>query len=798
MAVRRMPHGLSLVVAFSLIALFAAAPAPASGAEPPGYGYFHTYAEMGAVIDDAVADHPNVAAKFSIGQSYQGRAIRAIRITANVNAGNAGKPEFFINGMIHGRERASGEMAIHMIEVLTNNYGQGTKLGQRVTSILQNAVVYIVPMVNPDGAEFDFQGGKFHKWRKNRQPIPGSSAVGVDLNRQFGYTWNCCPNGSSGNPSSDFYRGPNAWFAPEVRAYRNFVNDRAHRMKGILSLHSAGRQVLWPYAYTKQDVPHDMSAADHQAMVALGRGMAQRNGYRAEQGSDLYIVAGDQDDWAYGVHGIYGFTIEMAKGSAKRYYPSKSELNRDLDRNRKAILWFLEQADSGFGSQSLVRDPATSTAGQGSTVSSEAFAEAAAAATQKFKQSIFNANAVQPQKTNCWCVVAATRAWLRHMDTSFTVKQSDLNAFMTTKDKNDWTDPSTGYYIRCTGGSPKPSFAHDGRGMAWTLWENRPAGTDHGFQDYMTTTAKAMNWQFVRNIRATGDPVGAIVAGGKHAILVVGYKTKRDPFVENGTKNSLYGFRVWDPWYQAGFGNWSGWPAGGFSGNAYVTVQDWNKKYFKKDFNEGPYYYGAFVGILPAVNVEAPSDNPGRSYGQNAYETANADDATDPPSADPPNAPALAPSASVADAISNGLRAHDLLNDADLGNLPASYTVGTSVMVESLAAELPSYMLVELKVGDSVRAVASVNVTRRGYVFGELRPTTGDWRLPSTATMSSALRANGLTGQPRLVWGWTDEPSPPFAPFLSGADRAGRTTFITPFGTTNRIELVRGLTPTLR
>jgi hypothetical protein len=205
-------------------------------------------------------------------------------------------------------------------------------------------------MLNPDGGEFDFQGGKFHKWRKNRQPIPGTNAIGVDLNRQFGYTWNCCPGGSSGNPSSDFYRGPEPWFAPEVRAYRNFVNDRSNRLAGILSLHSAGRLVLWPYAYTKKDVPHDMTQADHSAMVALARGMARRNGYRAEQSSDLYIVAGDIDDWAYGAHGIYAFTIEMAKGSAKRYYPSQSELNRDFDRNRSAILWFLDEAAAGRGS----------------------------------------------------------------------------------------------------------------------------------------------------------------------------------------------------------------------------------------------------------------------------------------------------------------------------------------------------------------------------------------------------------------------------------------------------------------
>jgi hypothetical protein len=796
MAVSRVISGLLFALALSLIAILAPAPSPVVAAEPQGYGYFHTYAETNAVIDSAAAQHPNIADKFSMGQSHQGRAIRALRLTANVGAGNHGRPEVFINGLMHARERATSELAIHMIEVLTNNYGLDTPLGQRVTSILNSTVVYIAPMMNPDGAEFDFQGGRFHKWRKNRQPIPGSSAIGVDLNRQFGYTWGCC-GGSSGNPSSDFYRGPDPFFAPEARAYKNFVDSRASRMAGVLSLHSAGRLVLWPYAYTKQDVPHDMDPTDHQRMVALGRGMAQLNGYRAEQGSDLYIVDGDQDDHVYGRHGIYGFTIEMARGSAKRYYPSQSELNADLNRNRKAVLWFLEQMADGKGSAPAA-PAASSRAAIGSTIApgaSVSSALVANAATPKFNQSVYNSAVVQPQKTNCWCVVAGTRAWLRHLDPTLAIKQSDLNAFMTPRDKNDWTDPSTSYYMRCTGGSPSPSFAHDGRGMAWTLWNYRPANLPYGFNDYFTSGAKAMNWQFVRNIRATGAPVGAIVASGQHLILVVGYKTKLDPLAELGQDNSLYGFRVWDPWYQAGFGNWSGWPAGGFSGNAYVTIQDWNQKYFRKDVNEGPYYYGRFVGVLPTSTVAPPSDSPPHSYGQVAYTGANAA----APAEEQPQASAAAPARTIAAAIATGLRRHALLGDAELGNLPANYTIGTSVSVESLAAEMPSYELVELRVGDRVRAIATVNRTARGYVFGELRATTGDVRLPSSSVLRAQAAAHGLDRSVRLVWGWTDERVPHYAPFLAGTSSAtGRSAFVTPTGVTSQIELVRGLTPTFR
>lgn len=337
-------------------ALGAVGAAPVAAAEPPGYEYFHTYAETGAVIDAAVAQHPDIAQKFSIGTSYKGRSVWGIKLTSNVAAGSQGRPEVLIDGLTHARERASSELAIYMIDLLTDNYSLTTKLGRRVTAILNTRVVYIVPMVNPDGAVYDFKGGTFHRWRKNRQPIPNSTAIGIDVNRNFGFKWGCC-GGSSGDPSSDFYRGPSAWYAPEAVALRDFIDSRVvdgqQRITETLSLHSAARLVLWPYGYTRVDVPSTMTADDHQAFVALGKGMGQRNGYVAQQGSDLYITDGDADDWAYHAHGIFAFVIEMQRGSARRYYPSKSELDADIARNRPAVLWFLEQADCPYRAAGL-------------------------------------------------------------------------------------------------------------------------------------------------------------------------------------------------------------------------------------------------------------------------------------------------------------------------------------------------------------------------------------------------------------------------------------------------------------
>ena len=68
------------------------------------------------------------------------------------------------------------------------------------------ARVWIIPSLNPDGAEFDVAGGSYALWRKNRQPNAGSSAVGTDLNRNWSWQWGCCA-GSSAAPSSETFRG---------------------------------------------------------------------------------------------------------------------------------------------------------------------------------------------------------------------------------------------------------------------------------------------------------------------------------------------------------------------------------------------------------------------------------------------------------------------------------------------------------------------------------------------------------------------------------------------------------------
>jgi carboxypeptidase T len=333
-----------LVGALVVTLLGAVAPAYAAAADfPPGYTAYHTYAEMVADLDSVVAAHPTIVRKFSIGRSYQGRELWAAKISDNV-ATNENEPEVVFDSLTHAREHITVEMDLYLLHLLADNYGHDS----RITNIVNTREIFIIFMVNPDGGEYDISGGQFHSWRKNRQPIPNTTAIGVDLNRNFGFKWACC-GGASNDPTKETYRGPSPWFAPEVVAFRDFVRSRVvggrQQIRLAVTWHSSGKLVLWPYGYTTADVPKTMTADDHAAFVALGRAAGALNGYAAKQGSDLYITDGDQNAWTYHEQRIFQFTFEMGPGGDVSFYPTDDKIGTLTTVNRGAVLYLLEQAD---------------------------------------------------------------------------------------------------------------------------------------------------------------------------------------------------------------------------------------------------------------------------------------------------------------------------------------------------------------------------------------------------------------------------------------------------------------------
>jgi carboxypeptidase T len=240
------------------------------------------------------------------------------------------------------------EMGLYLLRELTSRYGTD----QRITRAVDTREIWLVFNLNPDGSEWDIATGSYRWWRKNRQPTSGSSAVGTDLNRNWDFRWGCC-GGSSASPSSDTFRGPFAFSAPETDAVRDFVDSRVvggvQQIKAGIDFHTYSELVLWPFGWTYADTAAGMSRDERDTFATLGRRMAATNDYTPEQASDLYITDGSIDDWLWGVHRIFGYTFEMYPDSfLPGFYPPDEVLARETARNRDAVLLLLESADCPY------------------------------------------------------------------------------------------------------------------------------------------------------------------------------------------------------------------------------------------------------------------------------------------------------------------------------------------------------------------------------------------------------------------------------------------------------------------
>ncbi len=305
---------------------------------PAGREGYHSYTELTSEVAAVASAHPDIVSLFSIGKSYQGRQLWAVKISDNVGVDEA-EPEVLFDGTHHADEHMGTEMTLHILHWLVDGYGSDP----RITNIVNSREIWIVFLMNPDGAEYDISGGRFHFWRKNRQPTPGTGYIGTDLNRNYSYRWGGGGR-TSANPQAITYRGPSAFSTPEDRAMRDFLASRVvggrQQIRAAITFHEYGRLVMWPYGYTMTDVPGDMTVQDHAALALIGRAMARTNGYRPEQASDLYISSGTSRDYEYGVYRIFSYTFELSAKS----YPDDSLIASETGRNKEAVLTLMERA----------------------------------------------------------------------------------------------------------------------------------------------------------------------------------------------------------------------------------------------------------------------------------------------------------------------------------------------------------------------------------------------------------------------------------------------------------------------
>jgi hypothetical protein len=306
--------------------------------------WFAEYKPLGAIsekLDELVAARPDLASRFSIGLSLEGREIFGIRITsAHRGPGRGCKPALFLNATQHAREWIAPMTAMYVAEALVNGYGADPY----ITNLVDNVEFLIVPVANPDGYIYTWTTDRF--WRKNRRPNAGGS-FGVDLNRNWGHQWGVTlPHSSAGNatPTSGVYWGTEPFSEPETQRLRDYIaskiNIRAHN-----DIHSYGQYILHPWGHTSAASP------DHQTFVSMGAAMQQRiqavHGRVYSPGTfytRLYPASGVANDWIYQQHGILSFLFELRGDS---FNPAPSHIRPGAEETLPAHLykaeWILER-----------------------------------------------------------------------------------------------------------------------------------------------------------------------------------------------------------------------------------------------------------------------------------------------------------------------------------------------------------------------------------------------------------------------------------------------------------------------
>lgn len=149
-------------------------PKPAEPAQPERH--YRNQAELVSAVRDLAKAHGDAIAVTKIGTSRDGREILAIRVALKGDVQPDSRPALLVTAGIDGDHLVGTEVAVDLAEKLATQAEEGTDPAK---SMLTKYTVYIVPRVNPDGAEHYFDDVK-QQWRRNNRPDDQDRDLNID------------------------------------------------------------------------------------------------------------------------------------------------------------------------------------------------------------------------------------------------------------------------------------------------------------------------------------------------------------------------------------------------------------------------------------------------------------------------------------------------------------------------------------------------------------------------------------------------------------------------------------------
>jgi carboxypeptidase T len=271
-------------------------------------GDYHDYYQTTTMLLQLEDTYPNFTNVFSIGRSVLGKDIWCIAITNELNTTE--KYSCLIDGCIHGHEWEGGEACLYLAEYLLIN----AKINTTINQILNTSIIYIVPLVNPDGRQND------RIWLGNHN--------GVDLNRNFDIFFGRL-RGHNLRLGKPFKRitiafikfppnQPPKWWRncgrypfsePESQALRDIMQSLdKQKFSFYVDCHTATHEVVTPWVVFKP--PFEMKSQEKQVFEDVLNWVESNTEYGAYLGGPVNC-GGVAMDWCFQEFRIPSFVFEI-------------------------------------------------------------------------------------------------------------------------------------------------------------------------------------------------------------------------------------------------------------------------------------------------------------------------------------------------------------------------------------------------------------------------------------------------------------------------------------------------------
>ncbi|MFL5735296.1 MAG: M14 family metallopeptidase [Chloroflexia bacterium] len=335
------------------------------------FAHYYKYDEIRRFLDDVEREYPKLVSVSSIGKSYEGRDIMLATITNKETGPDTEKPAYWIDANTHAVEVTGSAVALYTIGAYTSKYGHD----ERVTQLLDNFTLYVLPRITVDGSETFLTTPHWLRSSMRRYPfledreglypddIDGDGKI-LDMRikdpdgswkasekdprvmrkrgpDEFGGTYyHMLPEGIINNWDGyelkmappryglDLNRNyPHDWAPegeqsgagdypfsePETRAEAAFW--AAHRnINGFMTYHTTGGVLLRPYSTHPDD---HFNTHDLDVYKMIGERGTELTGYPSVSVFHNFAydpkspMHGAMDDFAYDYFGWFGFTIEL-------------------------------------------------------------------------------------------------------------------------------------------------------------------------------------------------------------------------------------------------------------------------------------------------------------------------------------------------------------------------------------------------------------------------------------------------------------------------------------------------------